>query len=71
VCPSWLRKYFTIENLWVARVKKGYSVCVLGSIRGRVDVVKSILGIGLGAVLGKEIGLVVLEPVGRGLEEES
>lgn len=51
-------------------VEQGYGVCVLRIVGGRVNVVQGILCIRLGAVLGEEEGLVVLELVARGLQEE-
>jgi hypothetical protein len=68
--PSWLRKNFAIENIWVVRVEEGSGVCVTGVVGCWIDVVEGIAGLGVGTMLSVVEGLVVLELVGGGLEEE-
>jgi hypothetical protein len=70
VCPARLRKHLTKKDIWAVRVEQGYGVCVLRIVGRRVDVVQSVLSIGIGAVLGEVVGLVVLELVCGRLQEE-
>lgn len=68
--PAGLRKHFAIEDVRAVRVEQCYGICVLRIVGVGVDVVEGILRIGVGAVLGEVVGFVVLELVGRRLEEE-
>lgn len=68
--PAWLRKHFAKEDVGAVRVEQGYGVCVLRIVGGGVDVVEGVLRIGLGAILCEVVGFVVLELVGRRLQEE-
>lgn len=70
MCPAWLRKHFTKEDVWAVRVEQGYGIRVLRIVGVGVDVVEGILRIGLGAVLCEVEGFVVLEFVCGRLEEE-
>jgi hypothetical protein len=70
VRPARLREHLAIENLGVARVEQRDGVRVLRIVRRGVDVVQGILRVRLGALLGEVEALVVLDLVGRRLEEE-
>lgn len=70
MCPTRLRKHFAEEDVRPVRVEQGYGVCVLRFVAARIDVVQRVLRVGLGAILGEEVGLVVLELVRGRLQEE-
>jgi hypothetical protein len=70
VCPAWLREHFAKEDVGAVRVEQGYGVRVARIVGRWVNVVEGILRVGIGAVLGEVVGLVVLELVGRRLEKE-
>jgi hypothetical protein len=55
----------------VVRIEQGYRVCILGIVRGWIDMVEGILRVWLRAVLGEVKGFMMFDFVGRGLEKES
>jgi hypothetical protein len=68
--PAWLCEHFAEEDIGPVRVEQGYRVRVLRAVCRGVDMLQRVLSVGLGAFLGEVEGLVVLDLVGRGLQEE-
>jgi hypothetical protein len=70
VRPARLREHLAEEDVGAVRVEQRYGVGVARIVGRGVNVVQGILRVGVGAVLGEEVRLVVLELVRRRLEKE-
>jgi hypothetical protein len=71
VRPAGLCEHLAEEDVGAVGVVEGDGVRVAGGGRGGVDVVQSVVRLGVGAVLGEQEGLTVLVGLVGRLEKES